>query len=189
MARLVYGRPGAHPSRAKCFALFAADSGERCDARHREHGDGLAMAIITIQSAGQARRTVALSEVVTTIGRSVDNVLEVPDANMSRRHCVIERRDDGDYIVTDCNSSNGTRVNGERVVSHELREGDRVEMGSTSILFSLDGDAPDASSSSAKGALAVLEESNPPNARNAMALKATPGAPPRPSSPPPRRPG
>src|SRR5438105_12771096 len=87
------------------------------------------MALVTIHSDGIPPRGIQLRELVTTLGRSVDNVLEVPDANMSRRHCVIERRSDGDFILTDCNSSNGTRVNGERVLSHELRDGDRIEAG------------------------------------------------------------
>lgn len=133
------------------------------------------MAVLTIQCAGLPRRQVSLTEVVTTIGRSVDNVLELPDPNMSRRHCVIEKRDDGDYVVTDCNSSNGTRVNGERIVSHELRDGDRVEMGSTSILFSVDADAADAASD--RAAISVLEETNPPDARAAMGMKTTPAVP------------
>src|SRR5947209_15153033 len=105
------------------------------------------MALVTIHVDGMQPRSVPLREAVVTLGRSVDNVLEVPDANMSRRHCVIERRADGDFILTDCNSSNGTRVNGERVLSHELRDGDRIEVGSTILLFSLEEDTGDPSGS------------------------------------------
>jgi serine phosphatase RsbU (regulator of sigma subunit)/pSer/pThr/pTyr-binding forkhead associated (FHA) protein len=100
------------------------------------------MAGVSIHTDGMPPRSVALRDAVVTLGRSVDNVLEVPDANMSRRHCVIERRGDNDFILTDCNSSNGTRVNGERVISHELRDGDRIEVGSTVLVFSLDDDPP-----------------------------------------------
>ncbi|MCO5171065.1 MAG: SpoIIE family protein phosphatase [Planctomycetes bacterium] len=80
-------------------------------------------------------RTVELTQPIVTIGRSVDNVLEVPDPNMSRRHCVIEVRESGEVILTDCNSSNGTKVNGERIVSLELRPGDEIECGSTRMRF------------------------------------------------------
>ena len=76
-----------------------------------------------------------LSELVVTIGRSVDNVLEIPDPNMSRRHCVIEQRETGEVILTDCNSSNGTRVNDQPILSQELTSGDTISCGSTSILF------------------------------------------------------
>lgn len=76
-----------------------------------------------------------LMESVVTIGRSVDNVLEIPDPNMSRRHCVIEQRETGEVILTDCNSSNGTRVNDQPVLSQELTSGDTISCGSTTILF------------------------------------------------------
>jgi sigma-B regulation protein RsbU (phosphoserine phosphatase) len=76
-----------------------------------------------------------LTEAVTTIGRSVDNVLELPDPNMSRRHCVIERRETGEVIITDCNSSNGTKVNEKPILSQELRHGDVVSCGSTVMRF------------------------------------------------------
>jgi phosphoserine phosphatase RsbU/P len=76
-----------------------------------------------------------LTEPVVTIGRSVDNVLEIPDPNMSRRHCVIEQRETGEVILTDCNSSNGTRVNDQPVLSQELTDGDTISCGSTTILF------------------------------------------------------
>lgn len=99
------------------------------------------MALVTIHCDGMPPRSVPLREAVVTLGRSVDNVLEVPDPNMSRRHCVIERRGDHDFILTDCNSSNGTRVNGERILSHELKDGDRIEVGSTVLQFSLEDEA------------------------------------------------
>src|SRR5581483_1476384 len=120
------------------------------------------MALVTIHCDGMPPRSVPLREAVVTLGRSVDNVLEVPDPNMSRRHCVIERRADGDFILTDCNSSNGTRVNGERVLSHELRDGDRIEVGSTILLFSLDEESTgDPSDSKAKSPIVAAIENVP----------------------------
>lgn len=91
--------------------------------------------VLSISLEGLPTRTVELSQPIITIGRSVDNVLEVPDPNMSRRHCVLEVRESGEVILTDCNSSNGTKVNGERVVSLELRPGDEIECGSTRMRF------------------------------------------------------
>lgn len=80
-------------------------------------------------------RVFELVERIVTIGRSVDNVLEIPDPNMSRRHCVIEQRGNGEVIITDCNSSNGTKVNDDPVISQELHSGDEITVGSTSIRF------------------------------------------------------
>ncbi|MEZ6183932.1 MAG: SpoIIE family protein phosphatase [Planctomycetota bacterium] len=86
---------------------------------------------------GGPQATHELDAAVTTIGRSVDNVLEVPDPNMSRRHCVIEQREDGAVVLTDCNSSNGTKVNGRRIVSRELKDHDEIECGSTLMIFAM----------------------------------------------------
>ncbi|MDF1660642.1 MAG: SpoIIE family protein phosphatase [Planctomycetota bacterium] len=92
-------------------------------------------AYLSLCVAGQETRHYELTERITTIGRSKDNVLEIADKNMSRRHTVIERRDDGTYVVTDCNSSNGTLVNEERMISTQLYDGDWVECGQTRIQF------------------------------------------------------
>lgn len=93
------------------------------------------MSVLSISLEGLPTRLVELSQPIITIGRSVDNVLEVPDPNMSRRHCVLEVRETGEVILTDCNSSNGTKVNGERIVSLELKPGDEIECGSTRMRF------------------------------------------------------
>jgi hypothetical protein len=69
-----------------------------------------------------------------TIGRlpSCDIVLNDPGA--SRRHAGIHRRDDG-YVLTDLDSTNGTRVNGEAVTERLLEDGDRITIGSTLVEF------------------------------------------------------
>jgi serine phosphatase RsbU (regulator of sigma subunit) len=139
------------------------------------------VALVTIHFEGDATRLVPIREAVTTMGRSVDNVLELPDPNMSRRHCVIERRADGDFVLTDCNSSNGTRVNGERVLSHELRDGDRIEVGSTVLVFSLeeDSETPGSSQGRKDPIAAALAESLPrPPAKPAAVTGKLPPKPP-----------
>lgn len=91
--------------------------------------------VLELRFEGQAPRIIELTEPIVTIGRSVDNVLEIPDPNMSRRHCVIERRETGEVILTDCNSSNGTKLNDRPVISHELTSGDQIVCGSTIMRF------------------------------------------------------
>ena len=92
-------------------------------------------AVVEIRFEDEPPHIVDLTESVITIGRSVDNVLEIPDPNMSRRHCVIEQRETGQVILTDCNSSNGTRVNEQPVLSQVLSPGDVIGCGSTYIRF------------------------------------------------------
>jgi hypothetical protein len=62
------------------------------------------------------------------IGRAVSCLLRFNDAGISRNHCRL--RVHGSRItVTDLGSSNGTRVNGERIqATTELKHGDRIEV-------------------------------------------------------------
>lgn len=60
--------------------------------------------------------------------------LEVPDRRMSGRHALFTRVR-GSWHVEDCDSTNGTRVNGERVAQRRLTSGDLIECGRTSFVF------------------------------------------------------
>ncbi len=53
---------------------------------------------------------------------------------VSRRHAVIEFRG-SQYYLRDCNSSNGSVINGDRVSEKSLRDGDVVAIGSARLLF------------------------------------------------------
>ena len=60
---------------------------------------------------------------------------------MSRRHAVLEQRDDI-FVLRDNGSSNGTLVNGDKVEAEKtLRDGDLVAIGSARLLFQLDDGA------------------------------------------------
>ena len=48
-----------------------------------------------------------------TVGRGVDNHLMLEDSAVSRKHCILKKKNDF-YLLKDLNSSNGTWVNGER---------------------------------------------------------------------------
>lgn len=86
-------------------------------------------------------KEIALDENITTIGRASDNTISFPaDSNVSRYHAEIERRGDGDFLLIELGSSNGTTVNGERVEREKpLNDGDAILFGGTSkIEFLLD---------------------------------------------------
>ena len=78
-------------------------------------------------------REIPLSGGVTTLGRTTDNDVSFPDdANVSRQHAEIESRN-GDYVVIDLRSSNGTTVNGEKLTGERyLAPGDVIMLGGTS---------------------------------------------------------
>ena len=66
------------------------------------------------------------------IGREGNFRLE--DPSLSRRHCVISFDGSG-YSVVDKDSTWGTFVNGSKITSHRLRDGDRIKVGSHVLLF------------------------------------------------------
>ena len=71
------------------------------------------------------------------VGRGADSTLVVDDPGASRRHARIQRGADGEYVLTDLGSRNGTYVNGLKVRSTPLREGDKIQLGTvTAFRFS-----------------------------------------------------
>jgi hypothetical protein len=69
---------------------------------------------------------------VSTLGRSRDCDVLVPDPNASRVHAEI-RHVGLDYYLVDMGSTNGTEVNGQVVKRHALADGDTIVMGTTEI--------------------------------------------------------
>jgi len=75
---------------------------------------------------------------LTTLGRDESADVVVDDPGVSRRHSEIRVTTDGPHLVTsirDLNSTNGTFVNGERITSQRLQDGDRLTMGRTTATF------------------------------------------------------
>jgi pSer/pThr/pTyr-binding forkhead associated (FHA) protein len=81
------------------------------------------------------------------IGRSLGADIRFDDPTVSRRHALIVRRADGLRVVDD-RSLNGVFVNGERVDSSLLSDGDEIQIGRHKLRFvevadvDLDGSAP-----------------------------------------------
>ena len=72
----------------------------------------------------------------TLFGREKADII-VSDAEVSSTHCQIQCIEDS-YHIFDMNSSNGTFVNGQRIVKAKLKEGDIVEIGKTVFRFALE---------------------------------------------------
>lgn len=70
----------------------------------------------------------------TSVGRSDENNVVVANPSVSRQHAMLEATPDG-YIVRDLQSQNGTFVNGERVDTRPLRDGDEVIFGDARYIF------------------------------------------------------
>jgi len=76
-----------------------------------------------------------------TIGRSAGNQLHLTGQFVSRHHALITFQN-GQYVLRDRDSTNGTYVNGRRVGEHVLRSGDRIQIGPSILEFRLPGVSP-----------------------------------------------
>jgi pSer/pThr/pTyr-binding forkhead associated (FHA) protein len=72
------------------------------------------------------------------IGRTPDNDIVIDNLAVSRLHALIEEEKDG-YFVRDCESLNGTEVNGARITRRKLEDGDEIAIAKHTILFRLQG--------------------------------------------------
>src|ERR1043165_9390336 len=74
-----------------------------------------------------------------TVGREEGNMLRLNDERVSRFHAKVQF-DNNEVILTDLESTNGTRVNGNVIQIRRLRPGDRSGMGRSLLLFGSDAE-------------------------------------------------
>lgn len=78
---------------------------------------------------------IALIGDLAIVGRQSDCQIVIDDNNVSRKHAEIRRTTDG-WVVTDRGSTNGSKVNGEKIVAGRLLvNGDTIAFGSTLVQF------------------------------------------------------
>lgn len=98
-----------------------------------------------------------LTKEVIMIGRDVTNDVVVGDAEVSRQHSRMTRTPGG-YVLEDLGSTNGTFVNGERLMAPRvLNPGDLVGLGET-VTMTFDAVAPEAAATVARPAAAPAPE-------------------------------
>jgi diguanylate cyclase (GGDEF)-like protein len=86
--------------------------------------------VLAGSSVGEMYKVVAES---TVIGRGQNADIQVIDEGISRRHAEIVHEDQ-QILIRDLDSTNGTYCNGERIAEHVLSDGDKIQVGSTTIL-------------------------------------------------------
>jgi pSer/pThr/pTyr-binding forkhead associated (FHA) protein len=69
-----------------------------------------------------------------TVGREEGNTIQLNDERVSRFHVKIQE-DHNRLVITDLESTNGTKVNGEDVQLRILRFGDMIQVGRSVLLF------------------------------------------------------
>ena len=75
---------------------------------------------------------VPLGTATVVIGRSKQCDVPLADGNVSRRHAEISPNGDG-YVVRDLDSTNGTSVNGRRVRTQAVGDGDEITLGTSTL--------------------------------------------------------
>ena len=91
------------------------------------------MASLTVHAEGCEQKYV-LENPAVTVGRGLESDIRVKDIKASRRHCQIVKTPQG-YQCLDLSSGNGTWLNGVQIKQQALAEGDKIQVGSTTITF------------------------------------------------------
>ena len=88
--------------------------------------------VIAGTSAGKMFRVHDLNPMI--IGRSKECDICLVEDGISRQHARVERDGHGNIIIVDLNSTNGTHHDGARITRHLMRDGDLIQVGSTTFL-------------------------------------------------------
>lgn len=94
------------------------------------------MAQVTLQLLEGLERGLMFRDLPTpvTIGREDDNSVRLNDERVSRFHAKIQE-DGGQLILTDLDSTNGTRINGHPIQMRVLQIGDQIAIGRCLLVF------------------------------------------------------
>src|SRR5262245_51066899 len=92
------------------------------------------MAKLNFMDRDNVLREYEIQEDVITIGREANNKYVIADSSVSRLHALLEKREDGYYLV-DKNSSNGTFINGKKISQQKLSHSDKINLGNASLVF------------------------------------------------------
>jgi pSer/pThr/pTyr-binding forkhead associated (FHA) protein len=131
------------------------------------------MAHLLIRNTVLSDRRLPLPGKVLVVGRSLDADIPIPHKSVSRRHALLEAREDG-YVISDLGSSNGTFVEELRVYPAEktmLPLGGSFRVGEVRVVLAPDeliGESAVPAASAPRAAAAV---------RDGLTLGPPPGAP------------
>ena len=132
-------------------------------------GQVIVLAKLVINPTSASKKEIPIGSRVISIGRDPSNDLVLSDSMVSRRHAILEQRDDI-FVLRDNNSANGTLVNGDKVDTEKtLRDGDLVAIGSSRLLFQLE----DGAAASVDGPVELKDEGG---SASALAAKSEVGS-------------
>jgi len=89
--------------------------------------------VISAKSVATMGRMYKLDRPEIVLGRSSEAEIQVEDDGISRKHAKVVQGP-GIYSLVDLGSTNGTYLNGSRVNVAELKDGDKLQLGSNTVL-------------------------------------------------------
>jgi diguanylate cyclase (GGDEF)-like protein len=96
--------------------------------------EGKKRAFVVVLSGDRMGEMFPLNEVgKTAIGRGLQTDVRINDEGISRTHALVEG-EHGTYYLSDAGSTNGTYANGNKVDRYALQEGDKIQIGASSVL-------------------------------------------------------
>ncbi len=110
------------------------ESGEMIQVDIDEMVEQAGAALVIRAGGGRAGESFTLDDDKVSIGRTPDAGVFLDDVTVSRNHALLVRRRDGLYI-DDLGSLNGTYVNRRRIESHELEDGDEIQIGKYKLSY------------------------------------------------------
>jgi pSer/pThr/pTyr-binding forkhead associated (FHA) protein len=89
--------------------------------------------VLKMMQGSRELESIPLREQTVVLGRERSDIV-LDDSEVSSAHCQIQKISEA-YHIFDLHSTNGTFVNGQRIVKSRLAEGDRIRVGKSEFLF------------------------------------------------------
>ena len=90
--------------------------------------------VLTVLGGNESGRLLVCAKATIVLGRARTCDLYCSDSGISREHARVEQAADGSFSIVDLDSTNGTYVNGQRVSSAALGDGDSIHLGPIAVL-------------------------------------------------------
>jgi len=113
------------------------------------------MPYLVLQQEDSQDKIFKITKAVITLGRKHTNDVFLMDESVSRDHAEIIALEDGGYEIHDVGAKHPITVNGKIISRHRLRDGDRIRLGDSILIFN----SEDASSTTSVEFLAIEDMS------------------------------
>jgi diguanylate cyclase (GGDEF)-like protein len=95
--------------------------------------DGATRPCLIVLSGHTIGRVYPIDRPQVVVGRAPEADIHIDTPGISRRHARLDTKD-GEHVLTDLGSTNGTFVEGQRIETHVLSNGERLQLGSAAVL-------------------------------------------------------